>query len=225
VQLGQHGEQLAVYLLAGSSGAVDLVAPGDGSLVGRAVLAAPDVRMPRPSEPPRGQPIARGRHAALDGGRYQTARAAPEPGSDAAKRVLARRIGLAPVAGGLDPIIRLTRIGPDGSRLWSADLDEGGLYATETLLVEADDLVVVAAYCSGATGAEVVALDRATGLRRWSAAPYGIGSIGHSRYSNAVRLGLEADRVVLEGVEAGGDYVAVLDRATGRLRSNIVWRR
>ena len=86
IQLGQHREHLAVYLRRDSSAAVDVVAMDGGALVGRAVVAAGDVGRPRPTATP-GRPRTRGPHPALDGGRYTTARAVPEPGSETAKRV------------------------------------------------------------------------------------------------------------------------------------------
>jgi hypothetical protein len=99
-------------------------------------------------------------------------------------------------------------------------------YATcRTLaVVEEGDDVVIAELCGAASGVTVHGFARATGERRWSTHPYGIGAIGHSRWSNEVRLALEGPYVRVWGDESSLTYVSTLDRASGRELATITAR-
>jgi len=49
-----------------------------------------------------------------------------------------------------------------------------------------------------------------------------MGPVEHSAYANAVRISVEAERVIVRGWESAGRYAEVLDARTGAILGN--WR-
>ena len=99
-------------------------------------------------------------------------------------------------------------------RGWKATIESA--LAGEAALVQGSGLLFVAHYSGGASGVMLHAFDAATGKNAWSAAPYGVGPLGHSKYSNVVRLRFERGHLVVYGEESAGRYVEVFDPRSGR---------
>jgi hypothetical protein len=114
---------------------------------------------------------------------------------------------------------RVRRTDREGKTLWETGV-VGRPYARRGVLLLAGPTLFVARYCPGASGADLFALAAGSGELRWKTAPYGIGTIGHSKYSNAVRLELLHDHLVVFGRESGGRYIEVIDPRTGRSVAN-----
>jgi outer membrane protein assembly factor BamB len=153
-----------------------------------------------------GRAIARGRWPARDSGAYESSQVSARSERDAR-------------------VTRLRRLDAKGAQTWSAVVSESP-YDDTLALVETGTAVVAAVWCGGATGVSLVSLDAGTGAVLWKTRPYGIGSIGHSKYHNDVSIALEGtDRLRVRGDESQGRYVALVDLATGREISDEVWRR
>ncbi|HSQ64306.1 MAG TPA: PQQ-binding-like beta-propeller repeat protein, partial [Polyangiaceae bacterium] len=84
--------------------------------------------------------------------------------------------------------------------------------------------IVLARYNPIATGAQLVALDEATGTPAWQGDVDSL-MIGHSKYSNAVELQARGNVVLLRGHESGQDYAQTFDPATGKRLASILRRR
>jgi len=110
--------------------------------------------------------------------------------------------------------LELRRTGPGGGD-WRATVQAGPFARQAALALDGERLYVVA-YCGGASGAALFALDRARGTSLWKGGPYGVGPIGHSRYSNTVGLEVIEGHPVLFGEESGGRYIEAFDPRTGR---------
>lgn len=111
-----------------------------------------------------------------------------------------------------------------GTERWSHALD-GIAGCTSAAIAEAGDAVVVASFCPSATGVVIDVLDVATGAARGSVHPYGIGSIGHSRYGNDVRVSIDGGRARVYGDESAGRYVSSIDLTTVAELSCLLERR
>jgi len=85
--------------------------------------------------------------------------------------------------------------------------------AADTLLI--GDTLVIGYYDNIATGSALLAADRRTGKLLWRADVKQL-AIEHSEYYNTVRVSRYRDKVAMEGIEAGGHYLQVFDRASGR---------
>lgn len=110
--------------------------------------------------------------------------------------------------------LELRRTGPGGGD-WRATAQAGPFVNRAALALDGERLYAVA-YCSGASGAALFALDRARGAMLWQGGPYGVGPIGHSMYSNTVGLEVIEGHPVLLGEESGGRYIEAFDPRTGR---------
>lgn len=106
-----------------------------------------------------------------------------------------------------------------GAHPWEAKID--AQHHTHSLVTADDDRVYAVFYHRIATGAEALAWDRKTGAQLWTASLMGVGSVGHSKYSNKLQalrltpLGLE-----IHGAESAAAYVELLDKSDGRLLVN-----
>ncbi len=83
-----------------------------------------------------------------------------------------------------------------------------------------DQLVVVATFSVISSGATLDAYARTTGELLWHQQLYGLGPVAHSKYHNDLSLRFEGTNIVVSGAEAAGNYVEVLDAATGRITGN-----
>jgi len=89
----------------------------------------------------------------------------------------------------------------------------------DAYLIAAGDALYAALYSATATGCRVLALEVSSGRERWHTRLAGIGSMMHSRYRNTVQMKLTGQLSIL-GDEGGGQYVEVLDPATGNRLSH-----
>lgn len=110
------------------------------------------------------------------------------------------------------------RLGPGGKLRWKAELPFQ--FVGDAHLLEHDGTLYVTHYCAIATGTTVYAFDGDTGARLWQTRPWGLGSIGHSKYRNQVELRWMHDHLAVFGKEAAGNYIEVLDPRTGRSLAN-----
>jgi hypothetical protein len=85
--------------------------------------------------------------------------------------------------------------------------------AAKTVLT--DSILAVAIYDNIATGCSVNAYNAFTGALLWKGDVKQL-MVGHSEYYNMVYLTLYKNLLILEGNEAGGDYLQVLDLNTGK---------
>ena len=83
-----------------------------------------------------------------------------------------------------------------------------------------DQLVVVATFCAISSGATLDAYARTTGELQWHQRLYGLGPVAHSKYRNDVSIRFVNNSVAVSGAESAGNYVEVVDAATGRLVGN-----
>jgi hypothetical protein len=91
--------------------------------------------------------------------------------------------------------------------------DEGWGDAAKTVL--SDNILVVARYHNIATGCRVNAYDVSSGELLWKGDVKQL-NVGHSKYYNVVHLTSYGNKLILEGNEAYGDYLQVLDLKTGK---------
>ncbi|MGE0792301.1 MAG: hypothetical protein AB7S26_41895 [Sandaracinaceae bacterium] len=129
--------------------------------------------------------------------------------------------------------LRLVRQGPEGLALEARATDGRALHTVLTtqdpfddraVTATVGDVWVVVTFCAGASGAAAYGVSRTTGERVFTLSPGSIGSIGHSRYANAVRVVAEGGLAVVYGDESGGRYVGVIDVGERRLLGHEVWR-
>jgi hypothetical protein len=99
-----------------------------------------------------------------------------------------------------------------GSKTWKTE-NEGTANSAKTVLK--DSVLFVTRYHSIATGSNVNAYNAYTGKLLWKGDVKQL-NVGHSEYYNSVFLTLYKDKLILEGNEAGGDYLQVLDTKTGK---------
>jgi hypothetical protein len=79
-----------------------------------------------------------------------------------------------------------------------------------------EKILYFADYSPYSDGCLLVAYDLRTGKELWKAQLKGIGAVDHSVYSNRINMDLDESVVRVAGREAGGNYVEVVDRKTGR---------
>jgi hypothetical protein len=220
VQLGTTGEggsEVALYVRLASGGAVEVRDGTTGALRARSELGANDVGLESdgPFAYVKGLTMAGTRWPAKSGGFYETVRT----------RTHYESISIGGDRLGKERAWALRRVSAEGDLLWSTAVTSSPFEEAAALL-EAGGGIVAAVFCESASGVSVVSLDAATGAVRWRVNPFGIGSIGHSKYGNDVSIALEGEgRLRVRGDESGGRYVALVDLATGREISDEVWRR
>jgi hypothetical protein len=110
------------------------------------------------------------------------------------------------------------RVGPEGdaTAVWSLPRAT----ANSAALLAHDDMLYVALYSRSATGCRVLALDLISEEPVWETRLRGLGSIGHSKYSNRIQMRMVGERLVIYGREASGNYIEVLDPRDGQLISS-----
>jgi hypothetical protein len=79
-----------------------------------------------------------------------------------------------------------------------------------------DDVLYYADLDPICSGCAVVAYDLRKHKQLWKAPLNGLGPIGHSKYRNAVNLGLEKHAVCVRGQESAGNYTEYVDPRTGK---------
>jgi hypothetical protein len=99
-----------------------------------------------------------------------------------------------------------------GKTIWKV-ADDGWGMAAKTVLI--DSILVIARYHNIATGCFVKAYQANTGKLLWTGDVKQL-NVGHSKYFNIVHLTLYKDKLILEGNEAYGDYLQILDLKTGK---------
>lgn len=106
-----------------------------------------------------------------------------------------------------------------GTTSWSTRISAD--HATYGRLAADQDHVYVAKAHRIAAGSDIVAFDRRDGAQAWSTATFGVGPIGHSKYSNVLQtLTVTPRGVELYAVESGCSYLEVLDPVSGRTLIN-----
>lgn len=80
--------------------------------------------------------------------------------------------------------------------------------------IEKDTILLLCFYNPIATGSSLYAHHKETGALLWKADVKQL-NIGHSRYSNSITLSLYKDIVIMEGIEAGGNYLQLFNINTG----------
>jgi hypothetical protein len=98
------------------------------------------------------------------------------------------------------------------NRTWQTDNPEDN---NSTRAVLKDSVLVLAEYPNISSGCDVNAYNAYTGKLLWKGDVIQM-NIGHSEYYNTVYLTLFRDKLILEGIEAGGTYLQVLDFKTGK---------
>ena len=97
----------------------------------------------------------------------------------------------------------------------------------------AGDVLYFAHYRYASGGSVVTAHDLVTGRQLWETRVTGVREIAHSKYSNRVTIHIEsgvgADKgdelaISIAGHEGSGDYIEVLDAATGTVLAHRVYR-
>ena len=83
-----------------------------------------------------------------------------------------------------------------------------------------NDVLFIAEYSPIATGCDVVAADLKTGTKVWKSRLQGIGPTGHSQYLNLVNIETDGKYIIVNGNEAHGRYVELLDIKTGQTLAN-----
>jgi hypothetical protein len=92
----------------------------------------------------------------------------------------------------------------------------------ETAIVVRGDVLYVAKFGPISTGCAVAAYDLTTGKKAWEKRLDGLGPIAHTKYRNRVMMAVEKHpdanqfALVITGREQAGDYIEVLDLATGK---------
>jgi hypothetical protein len=66
-----------------------------------------------------------------------------------------------------------------------------------------------------AAGSAAYAFDATTGKQLWMRHITGIGPVAHSAYFNRLSAFLDGDQLVVQGVEAGGNYICTVNTADG----------
>ncbi len=91
----------------------------------------------------------------------------------------------------------------------------------QTLLGTRGSCLHVATGSFIATGVRLMCLEPNTGETRWSRHIFGIGPIGHSKYSNVFDMRYEGEHIVVQGLESSGKYVEVVSATTGESLVNV----
>ena len=93
------------------------------------------------------------------------------------------------------------------------------LICSSSLLTH-DDTIYIGLYAHTSTGCRVLAINISSGGVIWEKQAQGLGSIGHSRYSNSVQIRMIENKLVLFGWELEGKYIEILDSNNGSLILN-----
>jgi hypothetical protein len=112
----------------------------------------------------------------------------------------------------------IRRIAPSGNStlLWSVP----AATAKSAALALKGSILFVALYSRSATGCRILALETDSCQKLWETSLKGIGSIGHSKYSNQIQIRLMNEWLVIFGREESGRYIEILDLIDGRLVSS-----
>ena len=94
-----------------------------------------------------------------------------------------------------------------------------------TVFAVGDGVLYYADFGPITSGCAVVAYDLKAKKQLWKAGLKGLGPIGHSRYSNAVNLGLDKQAVCVRGRESAGRYIEYVDLKTGKTVGHKVYPR
>ena len=100
-----------------------------------------------------------------------------------------------------------------GEKSWTASAENNYYDEAETLLK--DSMLIVATYPKIATGANLSAYNQKTGKLLWKADVAQM-NVGHSEYYNKVILSLYGNKIIMEGIEAGGKYLQIFDIKDGK---------
>ncbi|MBU0488937.1 MAG: hypothetical protein KKA07_15030 [Bacteroidetes bacterium] len=99
-----------------------------------------------------------------------------------------------------------------GEKKWEI---ENASYGDAAKTILSDSILVMAMYHNIATGCMVNAYNAETGKLIWKGDVKQL-NVGHSKYYNVVHLTLCGQKLILEGNEAYGSYLQVLDLKTGK---------
>jgi len=92
----------------------------------------------------------------------------------------------------------------------------------------ANNVLYFAHFTTSSDGCTVSAYDLTTGKKLWTTELSAVGHRMHSRYRNAVMMGLsssEPDSVlIIKGRESFGDYSEILDRSSGKVIAHKIYR-
>jgi len=98
-------------------------------------------------------------------------------------------------------------------KTWSTPLRNKFYDEVESLV--SDSILVMATYPKIATGSALSAYNIHAGKLLWNAEVEQINA-DHSQYYNKVLLSKYKDKIIMEGIEANGQYVQIFDLATGK---------
>lgn len=93
--------------------------------------------------------------------------------------------------------------------------DDGVTAQGAAISLRRDGKLYTAQFSQSATGCTVLAQDAVTGAVFWQRVLEGLGSVHHSKYSNAVQMQFVGERLAVFGKESAGSYIEVLDSASG----------
>jgi len=113
--------------------------------------------------------------------------------------------------------LRMELMSLDGKVRWKAPAMYGSPNTTATLVV--GDVLYIALFHRISTGAQLIAVNLATGALVWRADVVQM-NVAHSQYWNDVSLEREGDRIVMHGYEASGCYTQTFALATGKRLSS-----
>ena len=94
-----------------------------------------------------------------------------------------------------------------------------------TVFAVRDDVLYYADYHPSSSGCAVVAYDLRKHKQLWKAQLQGLGGVDHSKYHNAVNLGLEKYAVCVRGKESYGNYIEYVDLRSGKTVGHKVYPR
>lgn len=103
----------------------------------------------------------------------------------------------------------------NSEQLW--EHQEVSIYSASLLI--SNGTLFIGLFCRTATGNRIVALDLSSRQIIWEKPVRGLGSIGHSRYSNQVQLRIIEDQLVVFGWESAGKYIEIIDPKNGNIIS------
>lgn len=112
---------------------------------------------------------------------------------------------------------------------WSKTLESTGcgnsaLWTTTTQKGTYADTLWVADYCGISSGVQLHKIEAGSGELQHSSYPRGMGMIAHSEYFNETTLTEMHGHLVVHGREAAGNYLEVVDPASGLSVANLTFR-
>jgi hypothetical protein len=117
---------------------------------------------------------------------------------------------------------RTVRIARNGKQLLELSSDKGAVFQIHK------NVLFFPLYEGSSCGCTVVAYDLDTGKQLWKTELRAVGQVGHSVYSNSVRLEIsrngEDEVLLVTGQEAYGDYREILDIKTGEMLAHKIYR-